>query len=234
MMSISLLQYHGGVSKRAKTLPIAKPDTMAAELFDLGVRSFLFVATTLTTLHLSPIGALRAGEPDLSCGPRAVSIACRLLGVDVSRALPNAFAGELQGEHSYRDLERALKRLGMHTRRVHVRGQNPQLAPLPLIAAIRKADDENHFVVLYGDLGDVIQLLDFPHDPVFVSSGELAQRWDGHGIYVAADPDQLIAVPWALTPYVDVFLCAAALTVAAITIAFYRRFIVRRRETVSP
>jgi hypothetical protein len=52
----------------------------------------------------------------------------------------------------------------------------------------------DHFVVLFGQKYQALQVIDFPNRPYFADAGEFARQWDGDGLYVAASPEALARI----------------------------------------
>lgn len=101
---------------------------------------------------------------DLSCGPRAVRIAARVLDRDLSpESVHTAFQGRVVGQHSLAELADGLVELGLSAR---VEYLSPKLdVPCPVIVCLRAGvlgHDQAHFVVLYGFRDGQVQVIDFP------------------------------------------------------------------------
>jgi len=190
----------------------------------------LFAASWLG-VGQSPASAL--GDPEMSCAPHAVAVACALLGRQIDDdELSAAFGGRLEGPHSFDDLRGALCNLGHKTSLVVLDARDPQLASLPLIIAIARPtvrDMPYHFVVLYRRKGDVAQVLDYPHAPVWAQIVTLSGAWDGGGLYVARTADELPPSKWRFAAVAG----GAAVAGAACVIVAMRMLLGKRKATAS-
>ena len=112
---------------------------------------------------LSGLTAPVAAE-ELSCGPRAVRIAARVLDRDLTpESVHTAFQGRVVGQHSLAELADGLGELGLSAR---VEYLSPNLdVSCPVIVCLRAGvlgHDQAHFVVLYGFRSGQVQIIDFP------------------------------------------------------------------------
>jgi hypothetical protein len=131
----------------------------------------------------------------LGCGPRALSIAARLLGRDVAPLdIVRAFAGNAGGPHSYAEVEAAARALGLHVASARIDPSSPSLGWCPTLIAVRRPTagrDEHHFLLLFGSKGDTVQVLDYPRPPEFVPRQRLAGVWDGQALFLAVRASDL-------------------------------------------
>lgn len=125
----------------------------------------------------------------VSCGPRVVGIAKRLIDgkpieqLDLSRAFPKG----LGGEHNLDDIRRGFGALGFCTQHVRLDPKSPALPNTPVVVAVtREGKPASHFVLLFGRDEHVIQVIDYPRSPNLVLISQFAEVWDGEGIMVEA------------------------------------------------
>lgn len=154
----------------------------------------------VTVSQLNGVGA----EKEVACGPHSLALASDLLGREVLDGdLSSAFGNRLNGVHSLKEVATAAEHLGLTAQLVQLDPNSPNLEPLPLVALIKRtptADTVDHFIVLYGRSGDLVQVLDYPEAPALVPVAELPRFWDGRGLYIVKSPSELPlavrATPW--------------------------------------
>lgn len=166
----------------------------------------------------------------VACGPSCLSMVCRLNGHPLTDQQLRAVLGaDLHRETSLRELAEAAHELGLSTRAVSLDPGNPALAPLPMIARFKglRGVSENHFVVLLGRSDDGIQVIDYPGEPRRFPVETIARHWDGIGLYVVADADDVANVPGeSVSPYGSIVFIAsmsAALCAVGLVVSCVRR-----------
>ena len=166
--------------------------------------------------------ASRCGaEESLACGPRAVCLAARLLGREISETeIREAFRCRVGGVHSREEIAQAIEHVGLAPRAVRLDPRSPGVARVPLIVAVKESADSlqpDHFLTLYGEKDGRVQVLDFPHPPQLVPCAALARAWDGRGVYVANAEEDLPSSS-AERPMLVGLLAGGAMLVAVVSL----------------
>ncbi len=163
-------------------------------------------------------------EEDIGCAPRALRLSLTILDREASHAeIKQSFDGRVSGVHSYEEIEKAARHLGLEIRSAKLDPRAPPLTRLPMIAAVKrtsKSTEPDHFVVLYGRTEDSVQVLDFPNSPRLMPCALLAEAWDGSGLYVAARADQLPG-SFLDCPWIPSVLLGVAMTVVLVGAGFW-------------
>lgn len=191
--------------------------------------------TAANCLLLATVGASAAlsdseGDKNLSCAPRVVCLAARLLGREVRDCeIREAFGARVSGEHSYEEITDALNRLGLKSRFARLDPTSPGLPRTPVIAAVKASRDSpcaDHFVVLYGSKNEngqeAIQVLDFPYPPRFIPFWAFSRRWDGSALHVAATEEELPVQSIGESPWVTGVLAGSATLVLLASLTVFR------------
>lgn len=171
----------------------------------------------------------------LACGPTALSVAAGILGRNVStQELKSAFSGRLTGTHRLSELSSAARKLGLETCLVRERFGHTTLAPLPMIVPLRtprSRSEEYHYVVVYGQSNEQIQVVDYPKPPRLFSA-EILDRWSaGTGLYIASNTEQLTSAGLVSTGLLttQIALAFLAVVVSSLGIRGMVKCLLRRR-----
>ncbi len=129
-----------------------------------------------------------SGQEHFSCGPRTVAIAKRLLDRQPieKESIINAFDGNVSGDHSLQDLNRALEKLGLQSRFIRLHPDDPGFSTEPTIITISLPESPAHFVIVYGRDLQAAQVIDYPHSPRFIPLEELSEIWNGEGLEISS------------------------------------------------
>ena len=154
------------------------------------VRAARFIMLTWASLSLTLCfaSAQERKADDIACGPHAVALASQLLG----KAIPDsqllaAFDGRLDGQHEMTQLTKAVRDLGLASRVVNIKSLGLHVARCPLIVLMRDSPEQHqadHFVVLYGNQSNTVQILDYPYAPRVISLASVGKLSDGKALLV--------------------------------------------------
>ncbi|MEX0728657.1 MAG: cysteine peptidase family C39 domain-containing protein [Planctomycetaceae bacterium] len=138
-----------------------------------------------------PRDSIPQGE-DFSPAPNALSMAARLLGKSVTRRqLAEAFENDLMSRLTITDLRQAAEKLGLATRLVRVSSASLPLRELPLIVEVGEDPRWIHFSLLYGQVEDRVQRVDFPAPPMLMRIDPWFNELSGYGLYLSSSPEDL-------------------------------------------
>lgn len=139
---------------------------------------------------VSQAGDAQEGAPDWQCGPASLCIAAKLCGIALSGDDLVAVFGSRVGadDVSLAEIKAGAERLGLHCRAAKISSAVAIYPRVPAIVSIRgsRADEPNHFVVLYGGDSASVQVLDYPWSPRMMSRAALDTLCEPTGLYVSA------------------------------------------------
>jgi hypothetical protein len=102
-----------------------------------------------------------------------------------------------------------------------VKLEQQDIPPLAAIIAVRRQPQHPmHYVVIYGAVGQKVQMLDYPFPPMWVGYDQLRQVWDGSALLVSADARRLRDLPIGRKYFFGLGL--ASLGALSIMIAWWR------------
>jgi len=139
-------------------------------------------------------GSGELSRQDVACGPSSLAICVSLLQ-ERNIPMPDlrlAFDEQLNGEHTYQQVADAAQKCGLVTQFVSHDTTRLAVGKLPLIAAIRKPNGHMHFIVLFGQRDNKIQVLDSPLPARWIDKNQLITVWNGDGLYCATSVHQLM------------------------------------------
>lgn len=149
-------------------------------------------------ISIAPAHGQSHAANEIACGPNAVAVAAGLLDRELTDAeLDAAFAGSLEGPHSFIQIENAIRAAGLTVRSVRMdQAVTTVLDQFPMIVMLRERtptasesaseskERHGHFVVLYGQVAGQIQVLDYPHGPLFIPPETLTKKCDGGALCI--------------------------------------------------
>jgi len=196
----------------------------------LTLRFFLLLIAFLNASEL------RAWQQDkrISCGPRVVSIAKRIIDgreIDLTE-LDRAFHGALDGSNSLEDLADAAKAMGLNAQFVDLNPLNPVLSREPTLVPItRDGIPSSHFVVVFGRNEHIVQMIDYPRPPVFIEFGQFAEVWNGEGIVISASTSRVNAWMSDFPNLFPLVLICVSGHVALVFLSYFVLTFLRRSRT---
>jgi ABC-type bacteriocin/lantibiotic exporter with double-glycine peptidase domain len=134
-----------------------------------------------------------------SCGVTALYLACRTRDVAVEFGKLKELVGppDAEGMHSFSDLSRAGRQLGLSPLPVEVNRMALASLPMPVIAQLNRSaysDSLSHFVLVLKCEGDGVIVLDAPYPPRLVLDERFAQLWTGRVLAFARDEEEAEAI----------------------------------------
>ncbi len=131
-----------------------------------------------------------AGAEQNACGHVAVYTLARLIDRDVRWEDVKEAVGppDAAGFHSFADLERGARSLGMTCVGVNARWEDLANFPMPAIVQTRffLGRKEPHFAVLLRVTDDGVHLLDAPFAPIFAKKANFSKMWTGERLVFPA------------------------------------------------
>lgn len=178
-------------------------------------------ATAITLIALLIASSRAADMPDMistenMCGAVALACAARAAGatVDIGRLTEQL---PLDGAmKSFADLEAAATKLGLATRVVRWRRDQPPRVPLPCIVRLVPNSPlvRPHFVILLAATPGAVHFFDPPNRAVWIAEEELFREWDGVALYVATDSGSLRTIA-PTAPFSNLWIFFGAILMGA-------------------
>jgi ABC-type bacteriocin/lantibiotic exporter with double-glycine peptidase domain len=127
-----------------------------------------------------------------SCGDLALKVVAELNGLAVAAADVDKIVVDEKGMSSLDQLERAGCALGLKTLPLEWRGGVPADLSVPAILPVTARGGRRHFVVLVRSVGNQVQIIDYPNDPVWVPASSLASvEWSSVALHISSDPQAI-------------------------------------------
>jgi ABC-type bacteriocin/lantibiotic exporter with double-glycine peptidase domain len=114
----------------------------------------------------------------LNCGPYALYLACRQLGVEVplQRVVSLTRRGRLPA--TIESLEQAAEAVGLRAACAKVGLEDLCYLPMPAVAYLRSPEGIGHFVALLDACPDSVLIVSAPRPQQWVSTEKLREQWD--------------------------------------------------------
>ncbi len=173
---------------------------MVSAAFWLGASGLFFFAQSVDGAQTQVLAAIPFGQQEVGdeyldhgCGIASLCAAARLLGREVTFADVCGLLKQEDRPRHLRELSDAARALGLTTKPMRWKRGQQLSFPTPAILHLcpARGNAPGHFIVGAVGVHGVIQVIDCPFAPTWVSETELWDYWDGVALYLATQPSDL-------------------------------------------